>query len=144
MTEPWNDRADERVISEFRAHNGVVGGSLAGLSLLLLHHVGARSGAERVTPLAYWPLTNTSVAVLASNFGASQHPGWHHNLMAHPIASVEIGTTTWNVRARVARSDERRDVLDRITRLTPLVARVIAHTRREIPVVVLDRIEAYA
>jgi deazaflavin-dependent oxidoreductase (nitroreductase family) len=64
---------DERVIEAFRANGGVVDPRL---DLLLLHHVGARSGRERVTPLAYWLVDDTSVAVLASNRGAPKHPDW--------------------------------------------------------------------
>jgi deazaflavin-dependent oxidoreductase (nitroreductase family) len=73
-----------------------------GLSILQLHHVGAKSGSKRVTPLAYWPASDTSVAVLASNYGAARHPGWYHNLIALPSAVVEIDGDWWTVTARVA------------------------------------------
>jgi deazaflavin-dependent oxidoreductase (nitroreductase family) len=56
---------------------------------------------DRVAPLAYWPLTDRAVAVLASNFGAPTHPAWFHNLLANPKTTVEIGPDTWTVRARV-------------------------------------------
>jgi deazaflavin-dependent oxidoreductase (nitroreductase family) len=59
-------------------------GELQGLPLLLLHHVGAKSGLERVTPLVYWRLTDKSLVVLASNFGALRHPDWFYNLVANP------------------------------------------------------------
>jgi deazaflavin-dependent oxidoreductase (nitroreductase family) len=83
------DSYNQRVIEMFRANGGVVE---PGLDLLLLHHVGARSARERVTPLAYWRVDDTSVAVLASNRGAPKHPGWYHNLIANPDAKTEIGT----------------------------------------------------
>lgn len=129
-----------RVIGEFRARGGAVGGGLQGLDLLLLHHAGARSGAERVTPLAYWPVTDRSVAVVASNFGAPRHPAWYYNLLAHPAATAEIGSATWAVRARVAAPGERRDLLQRISRQNPSVAAAVSRTPRAIPVVILDLI----
>jgi deazaflavin-dependent oxidoreductase (nitroreductase family) len=129
---------DRRIIAEFRARGGVAGGELQGLSLLLLHHTGAKSGAERITPLAYWPVTGTSVAVVASNFGAPRHPAWFYNLIANPAALAEIGSVTWAVRARVTASGERRELIDRISRSSPAVAAAVARTARPIPVVILD------
>ena len=67
---------NDQVIEAFRAGHGVVGGDFRGQDLLLLHHRCAKSGAKRVTPLLYWPVGITSVAVLASNYGAPRHrPG---------------------------------------------------------------------
>lgn len=83
-------------------------------------HRGAESGTERVTPLAYWKLTDTGVAVLASNYGAPRHPSWYHNLRAHPDTTAEIGDTTWNVQASVATPAERDHLLQRMTRSAPL------------------------
>src|SRR3984957_19831062 len=84
------DTLDEQVISEFRARDGIVGG-LQDLSLLLLHHFGAKSATERVTPLAFWSVSDNAVVVLASNRGAPRHPDWYYNLVAHPSTTVEIG-----------------------------------------------------
>jgi deazaflavin-dependent oxidoreductase (nitroreductase family) len=135
------DPYDEEVIAEFRARGGIVAGRLAGLSLLLLHHVGAKSGAERVTPLAYWRIGHGALAVLASNYGAPRNPGWYHNLVAHPTTAAEIGADTWAVRARVAPPDERRRLIAGTAARTPSVAATIRTTRRPIPVVILDLIE---
>jgi deazaflavin-dependent oxidoreductase (nitroreductase family) len=107
------DTFDEQVISEFRARGGVVSG-LQDLSLLLLHRFGAKSGSERVTPLAFWSVSDNAVAVLASNRGAPQHPDWYYNLVAHPTTTVEIGAEVWSVRARVAAPEERRKMTDRL------------------------------
>lgn len=107
------DTFDEQVISEFRARGGVVSG-LQDLSLLLLHHFGAKSGSERVTPLAFWSVSDNAVAVLASNRGAPRHPDWYYNLVAHPTTTVEIGAEVWSVRARVAAPEERRKMTDRL------------------------------
>ena len=86
MTDPF----DEQVISEFRVRDGVVSG-LQDLSLLLLHHFGAKSGSGRVTPLAFRPICDIAVAVLASNRGAPRHPDWYYNLVAHPKRAWKSG-----------------------------------------------------
>jgi deazaflavin-dependent oxidoreductase (nitroreductase family) len=126
---------DQRVIEAFRANGGVVD---PGLDLLLLHHVGARSGRERVTPLAYWRVDDSSVAVLASNRGAPKHPDWYHNLVANPNAKTEIGAETFLARARVAAANERNKLLPRIAEQTPSVSAALNRTAREIPLVILD------
>jgi deazaflavin-dependent oxidoreductase (nitroreductase family) len=129
------DSYNQRVIEAFRASDGFVE---QGLDLLLLHHVGARSGRERVTPLAYWRLDDTSVAVLASNRGAPKHPDWYHNLVANPDAKTEIGTETFLARARVAAPNERSKLLPRIAEQTSSVSAALNRTAREIPLVILD------
>jgi len=123
------DSYNQRVIERFRANGGVVE---PGLDLLLLHHVGARSGRERVTPLAY------CVAVLASNRGAPKHPDWYHNLVANPDVKAEIGTQTFLGRARVATPEERAKLLGRISAQTPSVSVAVNRTAREIPLIILD------
>jgi deazaflavin-dependent oxidoreductase (nitroreductase family) len=84
-----------------------------------LHHIGARSGGERVTPLAYWRVDDASVAVLASNRGAPKHPDRYHNLVANPDAKTEIGTETFLAQTRVATPKERNELLPRIAEQTP-------------------------
>ena len=114
------------------------GAGQQGLSMLQLHHVGAKSVSKRVTPLAYWPASDTSVAVLASNYGAARHPGWYHNLIAQPSAVVEIDGDWWTVTARVAPPAERALLIDRIARSSAAVTTAISRTSRQIPVVVLE------
>src|SRR5947208_1664650 len=92
---------NDEVIAEFRERGGNVGGAFGNVALLLLHHIGAKSGRERVTPLAYWPITEGQVAVLASNFGAPVHPAWYLNLLAHPDVTVEIGRANLRAHARI-------------------------------------------
>jgi deazaflavin-dependent oxidoreductase (nitroreductase family) len=94
-----------------------------------------------VTPLAWWPAGDGAVAVLASNYGAPRHPDWYHNIVANPDTTVEIGHDTWQARARVASPDERRVMLDRITAETPSVIAAIRNTSRQIPLVVLRRVD---
>ena len=98
----WN----RKVIEEFRANDGKVGGMFEAMPLLLLHHVGAKSGFERVNPVAYQRVGD-SFAVFASKRGAPTNPDWFHNLVAHPDVSIEVGPETRRVTARVATGEER-------------------------------------
>ena len=90
----WNSK----VIEEFRANEGRVGGQFDGAPLLLLHTFGARSGKERVNPVMYLDFDGHRF-VFASKAGAPTHPDWYHNLVAHPDVTVEIGTTTYEATA---------------------------------------------
>jgi deazaflavin-dependent oxidoreductase (nitroreductase family) len=134
----WNDK----VIDEFRANDGRVGGGFEGRTLLLLHHRGARTGTERVNPLAYQRLSPDAVAIFASKGGALTNPDWFHNLVANPDASVEIGTDSFPVRARVAAGEEREQIWERQKHDWPGFAEYEQKTKgiREIPVVVLDKL----
>src|SRR5438270_655839 len=78
-----------------------------GRTLLLLHHTGAKTGTERINPLAYQRLSDNSVAIFASKGGAPKTPDWFYNLVAHPDVKVEIGTETFSAHARVAEGAER-------------------------------------
>jgi deazaflavin-dependent oxidoreductase (nitroreductase family) len=126
------------LIEEFRANDGVVGGSWAGFPLLLLHTRGARSGAARVTPLGYLDLGDGSLAIFASFAGEPRNPDWYHNLLAHPDVVVEIGADTRAVRAREVRGAERDRIWSRQKAEMPLYAAFEARTDRVIPVVVLE------
>ncbi|HXA32743.1 MAG TPA: nitroreductase family deazaflavin-dependent oxidoreductase [Acidimicrobiales bacterium] len=132
---------NQQIIAEFRARGGVVTGALADTRMLLLHHVGARSGIERVTPLVWWPAGEAAVAVLASNYGAPRHPAWYQNLLANPKTIAEIGAATWTVHARVAVANERRVLLDGIMAANPSAAAAVRNAQREIPVVVVDLLD---
>ena len=129
----WNDK----IIEEFRANEGRVGGNFAGAPLLLLHSTGAKSGQERVSPMMYRAVAG-GWAVFASKAGADSNPAWFHNLKAHPKASVEIGNATIEVTARVTEGAER----DRIwvaqkTEYTGF-ADYERKTTRQIPVIILQ------
>src|SRR6266540_2623351 len=103
VSETMTERTDwnRRVIEEFRANGGKVGGMFEGMPLLLLHHVGAKTGAERVSPVAYQRVGD-AVAVFASKGGAPTNPDWFHNVVANPDVTVEIGTDSYPARARIA------------------------------------------
>jgi deazaflavin-dependent oxidoreductase (nitroreductase family) len=72
-----------KIIEEFWANGGRVGGPWAGATLILIHHLGAKSGTERVTPVGYFPQGEGRYAIVASNGGSPTHPAWYHNLKAH-------------------------------------------------------------
>jgi deazaflavin-dependent oxidoreductase (nitroreductase family) len=129
---------NEKVIKEFRANGGKVGGMFEGAPLLLLHHAGAKTGTERINPLMYQPVGD-SFAIFASKAGAPDNPDWYHNLAAHPDTTVELGTRTVNVRARVADPDERAPIWEKQKELAPGFAEYETNAApRQIPVVVLD------
>jgi deazaflavin-dependent oxidoreductase (nitroreductase family) len=130
----WN----ASIIEEFRANEGKVGGGFEGHTLLLLHHFGARSGVERVNPLAYQRVGN-GFAVFASKGGSPTNPDWFYNLKAHPEARVEVGTETIDVVARVAAGDERDRIWEVQKQLMPGFADYERKTTRQIPVVILER-----
>jgi deazaflavin-dependent oxidoreductase (nitroreductase family) len=129
---------NEKIIAEFRANDGKVGGPFAGSDILLLHHTGARTGAERVSPLAYQRV-GESFAVFASKAGAPENPAWYHNLLAYPDTAVEVGTGTVGVRARVAEPAERDLIWERWKERAPHFAQYEEKAApRRIPVILLD------
>jgi len=130
----WN----RQVIEEFRANGGVVGGNFAGVPVLLLHHVGAKSGIARVAPLVYMA-DGDDLVIFASKAGAPTNPDWYHNLVAHPDVTVEVGTVTVPMRARVAQGEERDALFDRHAERFPTFRQYQEGTDRVIPVVVLER-----
>ncbi len=129
---------DRQIIEEFRANGGNVGGPFAGVPLLLLTTTGAKSGQQRISPLAYLS-EGGHIYVFAGNRGAPTNPSWYHNLIAHPDVTVELGTETFDARATVTESTE----WERLGRIQfqklPGLAEVQARTTRKIPVVLLER-----
>ena len=130
----WNTR----IIEEFRANEGRVGGTFEGRPLLLLHTVGARTGTERINPLMYLR-DGDRLVVFASKGGAATNPDWYHNIAAHPDASVEIGTERFAVRGRIAEGEERDALYGEQSRRYPMFATYQAAVDRTIPVVILER-----
>ena len=126
------------VIAEFRANGGRVGGRFEGAPLLLLHHTGARSGTERVNPLAYLADGERWV-IFASKAGAPTNPDWYHNLKAHPDVMIEVGTETIGVAANEASGAERERLFSAQAAAMPAFAGYQEQTQRAIPVMVLTR-----
>ena len=134
----WN----EGVIEEFRSNDGRVSGMFSRMPLLLLHHKGAKTGTERINPLAYQKVAS-GYAVFASKGGADTNPAWFHNLKANPEVTIEVGTDTLEVKARVVDGDEYQLIWDRQKREFPQFAGYETKTSRErIPVIVLEEISA--
>jgi deazaflavin-dependent oxidoreductase (nitroreductase family) len=128
------------IIAEFRSNGGKVGGPFQGADILLLHHTGARSGMERVSPLAFQWL-GESMAVFAAKAGAPSNPGWFYNLRANPLTTVEVGPGTVTVHARIAQPAERDVIYSRQTQRSPVFAQYEAKAApRRIPVIVLEPI----
>ncbi|MBV8986917.1 MAG: nitroreductase family deazaflavin-dependent oxidoreductase [Acidimicrobiia bacterium] len=134
-TNDWNDK----IIDEFRANDGKLGGPFEGADMLLLHTWGAKTGAERVNPLAYQPLGD-DIAIFASKAGADTNPDWFYNLKAHPDVTIEVGTDTVAARARVAEGEERERIWARQKEIMPGFAEYETKTSRQIPVVILERV----
>jgi deazaflavin-dependent oxidoreductase (nitroreductase family) len=129
---------NENVIKEFRENGGKVGGMFEGAPVLLLHHAGAKTGTERVSPLMYQPVGD-SFAIFGSKAGAPTNPDWYHNLAAHPDTTIELGSGTVKVKARVASPDERGPIWDKQKQLAPGFAEYETNAApRQIPVILLD------
>lgn len=126
------------LIEEFRANDGRVDGDFQGWTLLLLHHTGAKSGDERISPLAYQALDDGKFAIFASKGGAAHNPAWYHNVMAHPDVVVEAGGDTIDVSAREATSAERDVIWTKQKADRPVFATYERKTDRVIPVIVLE------
>ena len=130
---------NSKIISEFRANQGRVGGGFEGAPMILVHHQGRKSGAERVNPLVYQPV-GESFAVFGSKGGAPTHPDWYENLLAHPEIDVEVGDQTIPVRARDLKGAERSAIWEKQKQQMPGFADYEKTAgSREIPVVLLER-----
>jgi len=132
----WNDS----IIEQFRANAGQMkSGPFAGRSLLLLTTKGAKTDAERTSPLVYSRDGNRYV-IVASKGGAPTHPAWYHNLRANPEVTVELGPEKFHARAHIASDAERRRLYDKHAEGMPAFLDYEKKTTRKIPVVVLERI----
>lgn len=148
MTEPDKDRLvadtaaldefNRNIVEEFRANGGKVGGPFEGATLLLLHTTGARSGASRLSPLAYLTVDD-KMLIIGSYAGAPKHPAWVHNLRALPKAYIEIGTDAYDVDVRELPDDERAAMYPKIVEIAPVFAEYQAKTDRAIPLFELTR-----
>jgi deazaflavin-dependent oxidoreductase (nitroreductase family) len=125
-----------KIIEEFHANEGRVGGMFEGLPVLLLHHTGAKSGKSRVNPLAYQSDGGRYV-VFASKAGAPTNPHWYHNLRAHPNVTIEVGTETMDVIASEATGEERERLFRTQAERVPQFGEYEEKTDRVIPVIVL-------
>jgi len=130
---------NQKIIDEFRANDGIVGGMFAGHPVLLLTTTGAKSGRRFTLPLVYLP-DGERLVIFASKAGAPSNPDWYHNLVANPIVTVEAGVETFEARAAVVTGDERDQLYARQVERMPQFGEYERKTTRVIPVIVLERI----
>jgi deazaflavin-dependent oxidoreductase (nitroreductase family) len=133
--EDWN----RGVIEEFRANGGNVA-SFARQPLLLLHHRGAKTGTERVNPLAYLAVDG-NWAVFGSKGGGPTNPEWVANLRANPDVTVEVGTEKHEARARILDGEERSKIWEEQKERNAGFAEYERKTSRQIPVILLERVD---
>ena len=132
---------NQTIIEEFRANDGKLSGYFADAPLLLLTTTGAKSGQPRVSPVAY-TTDGDRLAIIASKAGAPTNPDWYHNLLAHPIATIERGNEQFQVRATVVDGEsERKRLYAKMVERMPGFAEYEQKTTRKIPVIVLERID---
>jgi deazaflavin-dependent oxidoreductase (nitroreductase family) len=129
---------NRKVIAEFRANEGRVGGQFEGAPVLLLTSTGAKSAQQRTTPVVYQP-DGERFVIFASKAGAPENPAWYHNLRANPTATVEVGGDEFEVQAVVLNGDERERLFRKQIELMPQFADYEQKTTRQIPVVALQR-----
>jgi len=130
-----NDR-NMTIIQEFRANAGKVGGRFAGRTLLILHTIGAKSGQERLNPVAYVRDADRLV-IIASKGGAPTNPDWYNNIVANPQVTVEVGTEQFSARESISMEPERTRLYDKMVEVMPGFADYKKKTTRNIPVIVL-------
>lgn len=134
-----NDR-NKHIIEEFRANDGKVGGWFEGKTLLLLHTKGAKSGEERINPVAC-VRDDDRLVVIASKGGAPTHPDWYYNVVANPLVTVEVGTDKFQAWAKVAEEPERTRLYGKMVDMMPGFDDYRKKTTRVIPVIVLTPVK---
>lgn len=140
MANPEN--FNQKIIEEFRTNGGKVGGYFEGGTLLLLTTTGAKSGQPRLSPLAY-TTDGDRFVIIASKGGAPTNPDWYHNLLAHPVVSLEVGQEQFQARAAVvAEEPERARLYAKMVEKMPGFAEYQRNTTRKIPVITLERIDS--
>lgn len=142
MTETYDfDAMNRSVIGQFRATGGKAGGVFTGMPLVLVHHIGAKTGTERISPLV--PLLDDDrIFIFASKGGSDTNPDWYRNLVANPHVTVELGSETFPAVARVLAGAERDAIYAKQSAVEPQFAEHQRNTTRLIPVVELVRSRA--
>jgi deazaflavin-dependent oxidoreductase (nitroreductase family) len=130
---------NKRIIEEFRASQGRVRGFSARTPIILIHHIGARSGIERLTPVGCFPLGDDRYVIVASNGGSPTHPDWYHNLKANPRIDVELGTRGFTVLAEELDERTRAELWPKLVADAPDLGKHATKTTRVFPVFLLTR-----
>ncbi|MGW4396612.1 nitroreductase/quinone reductase family protein [Amycolatopsis nivea] len=129
-----------RLIAEFRANRGALGGMFEGWSLTVLTTTGARTGLPREVLLGYLKIDGNGVVVASAN-GADRHPGWYHNIRRNPMVTVEAGGEVYQAMAAIPQGAAYEKLFARVVAEAPGYGDYQAKTTRRIPVVVLHRID---
>lgn len=130
---------NSRVVAEFREKGGEVT-EAAGFGRSLVHHRGARTGTERVTPLVHVRQDADTWLLAASKAGAPDNPDWYHNLKAHPEVTIETGDEgVVEVRVEELLGDARDAAYERFTAMMEGFREYERKTTRTIPVLALHR-----
>ncbi len=127
---------NKKIIQEFRANDGKVGGMFEGMSLLLVHTTGAKSGQLRINPTAYIK-DEENLIIAASKGGADSHPDWYHNLVSNPQVIVEVGSETISALAEVPSEPERSNYYEKLASKYPMFNEYKTKTKRVIPIIKL-------
>jgi len=136
MPDPTFDEFNKRVMAEFHANGGRLGGRFEGTEILILTSTGARTGQTRWNPLAY-SVDGDRYVIVASKGGAPTSPDWYHNLVANPSAVIEVGTDVITVEASTPTGAERDRLFAQHAAKMPQFREYEENTQRLIPVVVL-------
>jgi deazaflavin-dependent oxidoreductase (nitroreductase family) len=134
------DELNQKVISEFPANQGKVGGLFEGFPVLLMTMKGAKTGRTLVRPVCYGR-DGEAIVIFASYGGKPHNPPWYHNLVANREITVEVGSEKFKARATVTSGKERQRLFEIAARSFPLLADYQKKTTRQIPILVLNRIE---
>jgi deazaflavin-dependent oxidoreductase (nitroreductase family) len=129
---------NQKVITEFRANQGKVGGQMAGMPLMLLTTTGNKTGRTLTKPLAY-SKDGDRIFVIASFAGSPHNPAWFCNLEANPVVTVEIGAERYQARARIANAEERERLFKLQADRMNIFYDYQKKTTRQIPVVIFER-----
>ena len=130
---------NKNIIEEFRANDGIVGGPFKGASLLLLHSTGAKSGEQRITPLAYFA-DGDDFLIIASYSGGPKNPPWFYNLVANSQAKIEVGSAEFSVQSEVVAEPDRTELYNKIAAQAAAFAQYQEKTVRVIPIIRLSKL----
>jgi deazaflavin-dependent oxidoreductase (nitroreductase family) len=129
---------NDKIIEEFRANDGRLGGSWEGRDLLLLTTTGRKSGRKHTSPMVYVH-DGDRLLVFASKGGAPSHPDWYFNLVADPNVGVEVGAEQFEATATPLPGEERDRAFAEQAAKVPAFQEYQDRTTRKIPVVALTR-----
>jgi deazaflavin-dependent oxidoreductase (nitroreductase family) len=124
-------------VAIYRVSGGRLGNNVKGAPVLLLDHVGRKSGKRRTAPLLHL-IDGDDVVIVASRGGSDAMPGWFFNLQANPATTIQIGKERRQVMARQASREEKEALWPRLVEMYPEYAVYQSRTAREIPVVILS------